>query len=74
MDEYLLITTEVLKCDKFYITFQQTITDEKREKTYIEATIKVVAIDNSGKLYRSLPEPVLKILKEFYLLLIRKKY
>ena len=65
LDDTVLIKTEVSNCEKFYITFQQTITDEKEEKTYISASVKVVAIDKSGKLYRSLPEPVLKILKQY---------
>ena len=63
LDDEIVIHTEISDYGKFYLTFQQKITDEKEEKTYINATVKVVAIHNDGKLYRSLPEPVLKILQ-----------
>ena len=56
LDDVILITTEISEKSRCSITFHQLITDEKKEKTYIEATVKVVAIDKSGKLYRSLPE------------------
>lgn len=61
LDDNIIINTEVIESGKYYIIFHQTIEDEKEEKTYIDATVKVVAIHNDGKLYRSLPEQVLKI-------------
>jgi len=63
LDDTVKINTKIIESGKFYLTFHQTITDEKEEKTYINATVKVVAIHKSGKLYRSLPGPVLDILK-----------
>ncbi|MBQ8634614.1 acyl-CoA thioesterase [bacterium] len=63
LEDNITIETEVVDYGKFYITFQQTIKDEKSAKVYIEATVKVVAINKSGKLYRSLPEQVLKIVQ-----------
>ena len=56
LDDIILINTEVVEKSRCSITFHQTITDEKQEKVYIDATVKVVAIDKNGKLYRSLPE------------------
>lgn len=61
LDDELIVKTKISDYGKYYLTFSQVITDEKETKTYIKATVTVVAIDNSGKLYRSLPEPVLKI-------------
>ena len=63
LEDEILIETQVVDHGKFYITFLQTIKDEKSEKVYIEATVKVVAINKSGKLYRSLPEQVMKIVQ-----------
>ena len=63
LEDEILIETEVVDQGRFYITFQQIIKDEKSDKTYIEALIKVVAIHKDGKLYRSLPEQVLKIVQ-----------
>ena len=64
LEDEIIIETQVVDHGKFYITFLQTIKDEKLEKTYIEAMVKVVAIHKDGKLYRSLPEQVLKICSE----------
>ena len=63
LEDEITIETEISDYGKFYLTFQQTIKDEKTQKTYIEATVKVVAINKSGKLYRSLPEQVIKIVR-----------
>ena len=63
LEDKITIETCVVDQGRFYITFQQIIKDEKTEKTYIEATVKVVAVHKDGKLYRSLPEQVLKIVQ-----------
>lgn len=63
LDDDLKIETEVVDYGKFYITFLQTIKEEKTGKVCIEATVRVVAINKSGKLYRSLPEQILKIVQ-----------
>ena len=63
LEDEIKVETCVVDQGRFYITFQQTITNEKLNKTYIEATVKVVAIHKDGKLYRSLPEQVLKIVQ-----------
>ena len=63
LEDEILIETNVVEYGRFYITFNQKIFDKKKEKMYIEAIVKVVAVDKSGKLYRSLPEQVLKIVQ-----------
>ncbi|MBR5304715.1 MAG: acyl-CoA thioesterase [Candidatus Gastranaerophilales bacterium] len=63
LEDAIVIETEVVDQGRFYITFQQTIKNEKLNKTYIEALVKVVAIHKDGKLYRSLPEQVIKIVQ-----------
>lgn len=63
LDDKISVETNVVDQGKFYITFQQFVKDEKSQKTYIEALVKVVAIHKSGKLYRSLPEQVIKIVQ-----------
>ena len=63
LEDEILIETRVVDQGRFYITFQQFVKDEKSDKTYIEALVKVVAIHKDGKLYRSLPEQVLKIVQ-----------
>ncbi|MBQ7286977.1 MAG: acyl-CoA thioesterase [Candidatus Gastranaerophilales bacterium] len=62
LDDIVTIKTNIVETGRFYITFNQKILDEKEEKEYIDATVKVVAINEDGKLYRSLPEPILDII------------
>lgn len=61
LEDNITIQTEITEYGRFYLTFNQKIFDEKSNKTYIEATVKVVAIHKDGKLYRSLPEQIQKI-------------
>ena len=64
LDDIIKISTEVQDHGRFYITFHQTITDESEKEVYIDATVKVVAINESGKLYRSLPEQILRVIEK----------
>ena len=61
LEDKIEIKTNIIDKGRFYITFHQTINDVESKKMYIEATVKVVAVNKSGKLYRSLPEQVEKI-------------
>ena len=63
LDDEIIIETNIIDKGRFYVTFQQFVKNEKTNKTYIEALVKVVAIHKDGKLYRSLPEQVLKIVQ-----------
>ncbi len=64
LDDEIIIETKIFEQGKFYLTFCQTIFDKNSNKTYIEATVKVVAIHHDGKLYRSLPEQIQEICAE----------
>ena len=61
LDDNILIKTKISNHGRFYIDFHQTITDESETKTYIDATLRVVAIHKDGTLYRSLPKQVEKL-------------
>ena len=63
LEDEIIIETKIKECGKFYVTFHQIIKDEKTNKTYIDAIVKVVAVHKDGKLYRSLPEQVIKIVQ-----------
>ena len=56
MNDKLLIKTKVSKITPLSMTFEQTITNAETNQAYIQAFVDVVAINNSGKLYRRLPE------------------
>lgn len=56
LNDKLIIKTKVSKITPLSMTFEQTITNAETNHTYIQAFVDVVAINNSGKLYRRLPD------------------
>lgn len=56
LNDKLIIKTKVSKITPLSMTFEQTITNAETNQTYIQAYVDVVAINNSGKLYRRLPD------------------
>lgn len=56
LNDKILIKTKISKVSPLSITFEQTIENAETNQTYIQALVDVVAINNSGKLYRRLPE------------------
>ena len=55
LNTHLSIKTKISKITPLSITFEQTITDYDSDTLYVQALVDVVAINNSGKLYRKLP-------------------
>lgn len=58
LNDEIIIETSIQKYNALSVTFEQKIKDKNSDKTYVEAIIDVVAIDNNGKLYRKMP-PIL---------------
>lgn len=56
LEDVVLVKTEFLESSKISMTFKQQLFDNKTTKLYVEATVKVVAVHNNGKLYKNLPE------------------
>lgn len=63
LNETIVIKTKVQEYSRCSMTFHQEIVNEQENKTYIIATVKVVAIHKDGTLYRSLPEQVMKLVQ-----------
>lgn len=60
LNDKLIIKTKVSKITPLSMTFEQIITNASTNQTYIQAYVDVVAINNSGKLYRRLPDVLKK--------------
>ncbi|MDD3437094.1 MAG: thioesterase family protein [Candidatus Gastranaerophilales bacterium] len=56
LNDELIIETGIQKFNSLSVTFEQRIYDKNSGKTFIEAIVDVVAIDNNGKLYRKMPQ------------------
>jgi len=56
LNDELIIETNISKFNALSVTFAQKIKCKKTGKTFIDAQIDVVAIDNNGKLYRKMPQ------------------
>ncbi|MBQ2611443.1 acyl-CoA thioesterase [bacterium] len=61
LEDKILITTEIESCNSLTATFRQKITDKATGKLFIDSTVEIVATNNQGKLYRKMPEELLKI-------------
>ena len=52
----MIIETKISEFKGSTVTFKQKILSKETGKTFIEADVVVVAINNDGKLYRKMPE------------------
>lgn len=59
LNDEMIVETSIKKFNQLSVTFEQKIIDKKTSKTFIEATVDVVSIDNNGKLYRRMPKILL---------------
>lgn len=64
LEEELLITTELDSYSKISMTFNQKIYNAKTNQLHTEATVKVVATNNQGNLYRNLPQELSDLIKK----------
>lgn len=56
LNDEMIIETKIQKYNSLSVTFEQKIINKTTGKSYVEAVIDVVAIDNNGKLYRKMPQ------------------
>lgn len=56
LDDVMIVETAVQKLNSVSAIFEQKILNKITGKTFLEATVEIVAIDNNGKLYRKLPQ------------------
>ncbi len=61
LDDEIIIETWIEKYNSLSVTFKQLIKSKETNKTYIEALVDVVAINNNGKLYRKMPQVLSEI-------------
>ena len=56
LNDKIIVKTKVSKITPLSITFEQNIVNKETGALYIQALVDIVAINNSGKLYRRLPD------------------
>ena len=56
LNDKIIVKTKVSKITPLSITFEQNIVNQETGALYIQALVDIVAINNSGKLYRRLPD------------------
>lgn len=64
LNDEMIIETSLQKFNPLTVTFEQKISDKTTGKTFVEAIVDVVAIDNNGKLYRKMPQILLDAFKK----------
>ena len=56
LNDDLVIISKIAELKPLYVVFNQKIVDKNSDKVFIDANIKVVAVNNQGKLYRKFPQ------------------
>ena len=60
LDDVVVIETSIEKFSSLSATFRQEIKSKETGKIYTTATVDVVAVHNDGKLYRKMPDILVK--------------
>ena len=56
LDERIIVETEITNMTPIVVQFTQTIKNKESDKIYTIGTVEVVAVNNSGRIYRRIPE------------------
>ena len=59
LDERIVVETEITNISPIVVQFTQNIKNKETGKIYTLGTVEVVAVNNSGKIYRRIPEILL---------------
>lgn len=64
LNDLMIIETKIQKFTALSVTFEQKIINKLTGKTFVEALVEVVAIDNKGKLYRKMPQVLIDMFEK----------
>jgi len=64
LGDVMIIDTVIAKFNSLSVTFKQTIKSKETGKVFVEAEVEIVAISNSGKLYRRMPDILADVFKK----------
>ena len=64
LEDKIIIVTKIEKYNQLSVTFKQEIKSKETGKTFVEAIVDVVAVNNDGKLYRRMPEILTNIFEK----------
>ena len=64
LEDVVIIETWIEKYNPLSVTFAQVIKSKETGKIFTEATVDVVALHEDGRLYRRMPEILLKIFEK----------
>ena len=64
LNDEIVVETAIQKFNALSVTFEQKIKAKNSDKTFIEAVVDVVAIDNNGKLSRKMPQILLEMFEK----------
>ncbi len=58
LNDSIIVETSITKFNGLSVRFTQTVKSEVTGKTFVEADVDVVAVNNDGKLYRRMPKVI----------------
>ena len=56
LDERIVVETEITKMSPILVQFTQVIKNKETDKVHTIGIVEVVAVNNSGKIYRRIPD------------------
>lgn len=64
LNDEIVVKTCIEKFTPLSVTFKQEIKNKTTQKVFVEAFVEIVAIENSGKLYRKMPQILMDSFKK----------
>ncbi|MBQ8458780.1 acyl-CoA thioesterase [bacterium] len=64
VDDVVIVETELASYNGLTAVFRQIIRNKESGRIYTDAKVTIVAVSNSGKLYRKMPEMLDKVFKK----------
>lgn len=64
VDDIVVVETELASFNGIAAVFKQIIRNKETQKVYTEAEVTIVAVSDSGKLYRRMPEILADVFKK----------
>lgn len=60
LNDNIKIETDICKLTPLSVSFMQYVKDSTSDKIFVQAQVDVVAVNSQGKLYRRMPEVLMK--------------
>ena len=64
LNDNIVVKSVITDVTPLYVVFNQKIYDKNSERIFVDANVKIVTVDNNGKLYRRIPQKLYNAFKD----------